>query len=220
MKLWQRWRAAIFDLDGTLADSMRIWDGVCREWMEARGLTPPDGLEERIRLMTLEESARYITGEFLPGLEPGCVLGEWNRLVADRYEASVLPKEGAVELVRRLRREGMAIGLATSSFPGVCERFLDRFALTGLFSAIVYTDETGRDKSHPDVYLACARRMGVPPGCCVVFEDIEEALEGVDAAGMEMVAVRDDSCKNWERLRERARWAVDSLALLLDGGDF
>jgi len=215
MSILDRYSAVIFDLDGTLADSMQVWDTICRDWAAGRGYVPPEDLDRTIALMTLDQSAEYVVRLFGLSETPGQVQQEWSRMVTRRYKESVRPKEGARELLEALQKKGVPMALATSGFPEACMGFLESNSMDRFFSAVVYTQDTGKDKTHPDVYLACARALDVPPEQCVVLEDLPESLPGVRRAGMGFVAVYDSSCKDWDALAAQADQAVRSFKELL-----
>jgi HAD superfamily hydrolase (TIGR01509 family) len=200
-----RYQAAIFDLDGTLADSMHVWDHICRDWLAAHGAAAGDSLEQDIALMTAAQSAEYVIRKFGIALPPSRIIKEWENMALRQYRHTIPLKAGAAELVRSLAADGMKLAIATSCFPSACEAFLAQHGLRRCFSVIAYTGETGGDKTFPDVYLACARRLAVPPASCVVFEDLPAALSGVRAAGMGIVAVYDDSSAGeWESFKRQA----------------
>ena len=205
------YRAAIFDLDGTLADSMRAWDHICRDWLTSRGKAAEDNLEQNIKQMTITESAEYVICTYGFTLEPSQIKAEWEAMVIQQYKETIPLKDGAEELVRMLKAKGKQLAIATSCFPAACEAILKRFKIRDCFSVIVYTDEVSRDKTYPDLYLTVARRLAVPPESCVVFEDLPAALSGVRAAGMGMAAVYDDSsAEAWQRFKQAADFAIYS----------
>jgi HAD superfamily hydrolase (TIGR01509 family) len=197
---------ALFDLDGTLADSMHVWDHIGRDWLLARGETPEPGLEGDLELMTLTQSAEYVSHRYGIALESGEIIAQWEAMVLDLYRNSITLKVQTAGLVRSLHRAGARLGVVTSCFPAACEAFLEHWKLRGYFSALVYTDEVPGDKSLPGIWLTAAERLGIAPGECVVFEDMYKALEGVRAAGMDFAAVYDPSCKDWEALKAGADW--------------
>lgn len=215
MRPLSAYRAAIFDLDGTLVDSMRAWDNICRDWLLAKGQTPAHSLEQEIKLMTLTEAAEHVICRFGVALTPAQIIAEWQQMVLGLYQNRLALKQGAAELLTALAARGLKLALATSCFPAACEAVLRRYDLWRLFSAVVYSDEVARGKTCPDIWLACAARLGVAPQDCVVFEDLRAAGLGIRAAGMDFVAVHDASCQEWELLSAEVDMAVLSLAGLL-----
>jgi HAD superfamily hydrolase (TIGR01509 family) len=87
------------------------------------------------------------------------------------------------DLVRELNDRGLKLGMATSCFPAACEAVLRLHGLRDYFQVIVYSDEVGRDKTFPDIYLICAQRLGVAPEDCMVFEDFTGAFPCLRSAG-------------------------------------
>jgi HAD superfamily hydrolase (TIGR01509 family) len=215
MKALGDYAGAIFDLDGTLTDSMHVWDRVCRDWLTAHHRQPHPELEADIASMTLTQSAGYVKSRFDISLEPEEIIAGWEGMVLGQYEGTVPLKRGAAELVSRLARRGLRLAVATSCFPAACEAVLRRHRLRDYFSLILYSDQIKRDKSFPDIWLACAQGLGLAPETCVVFEDMYRALRGVRAAGMDLVAVYDDTNRDWEALSSGADRAVRSLEELL-----
>jgi beta-phosphoglucomutase-like phosphatase (HAD superfamily) len=201
-------RGALFDLDGVLADSMRVWDPVCRNWLAARGIRPEQGLEERIAPMTVEQAAAYVRRAYRIDLSPADITGQWEGMVLDQYRDGIALKEENAAIAGELYRGGLKLAVVSSCFPAACEAFLDRQGIRHWFSALVYTGQAGGDKGRSGVWLSAARRIGVNPADCVVFEDSFHALPGVRAAGMALAAVYDPSCKDWEALRAGADFTV------------
>lgn len=229
MSFAERWGAAIFDFDGTLVDSMGIWDRICRDWLVGRGKAPEDALERDIEHMTLRQSAEYVMERYGAGPKPSgawlaygnaksapdAIIAEWLGMVRERYERDVLPKPGALAYLRALRASGVKLAIATSCFPEACEAVLRKYGARDLFSAIAYTDEAGdgdaRDKRLPGIWLLCAKRLGARPEECAVFEDMRAARAGAKAAGMAFVAVADASnAPEWALMRAEADCAVES----------
>ena len=217
LELLGQYKAAIFDLDGTLVDSMRVWDRVCRDWLSGKGIHADDALEREIAAMTLTQSAEYVIRRYAVPLSPAEIQAEWDAIVVRRYRQDIPLKEGAAELVTTLAARSMKLGIATSCFPAACEAVLARHRIRNYFSAICYTDQSMRDKTFPDVYHACARRLGAVPKDCVVFEDFPAAASGVKAAGMGLVAVYDESAASqWENFKRQADAAAVSFRELIN----
>jgi HAD superfamily hydrolase (TIGR01509 family) len=218
------YEAAIFDLDGTLVDSMSLWGRVCRDWLVQLKKSPGENLEQTLATMSLSQSAEYVTKNYHVDLSPAEVIGQWGKMVLEEYEQRVSLKPGAAELVRALAGRGMKLAVATSSFPSACESVLKRHGIREYFSAIVYTDEikseTGQtlNKTFPGIWLAAAARIGALPEKCVIFEDMRAALKGGRAAGMGFVAVWDETSVDWPAFSAEADLALhsprDALGLL------
>jgi HAD superfamily hydrolase (TIGR01509 family) len=215
MKALTAYEGAVFDLDGTLTDSMHVWDHVCRDWLTAQNRRPHGTLEEDIASMTLTQSAEYVKDRFNIPLAPEEIIAAWEGMVLGQYERTVPLKRGAAELLSRLARQGLRLAVATSCFPAACEAALRRNRIRDYFSLILYSDRIKRDKSFPDIWLACAEGLGLAPEKCVVFEDMYRALKGVRSAGMDFIAVYDDSNPHWEATAAEADRAVHSLEELL-----
>jgi HAD superfamily hydrolase (TIGR01509 family) len=137
-------------------------------------------------------------------------------MVEEAYLTKVPLKKGADTLLKNLAKRGMKLGIATSSFPRICEGVLIRLQIRPYFSSIVYTDDmTGpdgqvRNKSCPDIWLAAASRLGVPPRKCVVFEDLYDSLTGCRSAGIGgFAAIYDDTNPDWLFLRAEADLALE-----------
>jgi HAD superfamily hydrolase (TIGR01509 family) len=153
---------------------------------------------------------------FTPGETAAGIIRQWEALALDRYRESVPLKDGAAELLRLLRGRGVKLALATSCIPAAAEAFLGAKKIRNLFSAVMFTDQAGGNKSSPRLWLACAEKLALPPEQCIVFEDLPAALAGARAAGMAFAAVYDRSCENWEALSAAADLAIRSFRELLD----
>ena len=156
-------------------------------------------------------TAEYVIRSYGINLDPPQIQAEWEAMVMRQYTESIPLKDGAAELLEALAAAGTRLAIATSCFPAACEAILARHRIRDFFSAVVYSDEVNRDKTFPDLYLACARRLETAPESCVVFEDFPPALSGVRAAGMAMAAVYDDSSADqWDQFRGAADFAIRS----------
>ena len=180
--------AVVFDLDGVLVDSEQVWDAARRDVVARHGGTWQDSATRDMLGMSSPEWSRYVVDELRVQLTPEQV----NAMVVDamlvlyREQLPLLP--GAREAVRRLADE-FALGLASSSNREVIDLVLDQMGVTGCFAASVSSEEVGRGKPAPDVYLEAARRLGVPPDGCTAIEDSENGLRSAHAAGMRVIAI-------------------------------
>ncbi|WP_411678014.1 HAD family hydrolase [Caproicibacter sp.] len=191
--------AAVFDLDGTLLDSLTVWSRVDREFLRRRGLEVPPDYTETVSAMSFTEAARYTVGRFALPEAPEELIREWNGMVAREYAQRIALKPGARECLRVLEERGVRLGVATALPEELYGPALKHNGIYGCFGAFASVTETARGKGFPDVYLLCAERLGVTPGSCAVFEDVLPGLIGAKAAGMNAVGVYDENSNLCEK---------------------
>lgn len=186
-------QGAIFDMDGTLVDSMWIWEGLAQRFLEKKNVTPPPGLNNQFKNMTFESSSAYLAHHFALEMTPEEIRREWMGMVYHYYGNELFLKQGAFEYLQRLHQCGVKLALLTSNFRENCEAFLRRNGIFELFDRILTSDEAGNGKEKPEIYLETARKLNVAPEHCMVFEDILIAVQSAKKAGMMVTAVEDDA---------------------------
>lgn len=182
--------AAIFDLDGTLVDSNSVWKKIDIILLQRRGITCSDTLADKLASMTYEEA--FAEMEKL-GVKDSFndVIKEFNELAVNEYRYNVFLKDYADEYLTYLKGRGVKIALATASPRELYEPVLRHNHAYSYFDAFCTTDEAGRDKNSPDIYLLAASKLGVSPDECVVFEDVLKGIVSAKNAGMTAVGVYD-----------------------------
>jgi HAD superfamily hydrolase (TIGR01509 family) len=180
--------AVVFDLDGVLVDSEQVWDAARRDVVARHGGTWKDSATRDMLGMSSPEWSRYVVEELHVRLTPQEVNDAVVGAMLVRYREALPLLPGAREAVRRLV-DDFALGLASSSNREVIDLVLDEMGVTGCFAASVSSEEVGRGKPAPDVYLEAARRLGVPPDGCTAVEDSENGLRSAHAAGMRVIAI-------------------------------
>lgn len=161
-------RAAVFDLDGVVLDSMSIWKDLGARYLLRRGLTPEPGLGELLFAMSMEQGADYLRTHY-PLPESADVLADLSAMLRDYYYNEVPEKDGARTALAFLRDRGVSVTAATSSPRSHVTRALERLGLLPCFEAIYTTGELGVSKHRPDIYHLAAR--GTPPDQTLVAED-------------------------------------------------
>lgn len=184
-------KGAIFDLDGTLVDSMGIWQKIDEEFLVKRGIQVPVNLADMIRALTFEDCARYFREEF--GLSESIyeIMEEWNAMALYEYTHNVELKPGARDYLEYLKDNGIKIGLATTNTQPLLQIALKNNGIFHYFDSISTVAEVSRNKNFPDIFLLAAQKMGLEPSQCVVFEDILPAIYSAKKAGMKVVGVYD-----------------------------
>lgn len=181
----------IFDLDGTLLDSLWVWSEVDEVFLTRRGLPVTPDYAQAIAHLGFADAARYTINRFGLDESPDRIMEEWYDLARAAYRDRVPLKPYANEFLHKLCAQGVHISAATSSEPELVLPCLDRLGITGLFDNITTIHEVNGDKSSPDIYLLAAKRMGVAPTQCAVFEDILRGIQSAKSAGFYTVAVEE-----------------------------
>ena len=185
--------AALFDMDGTILDSMGVWADVDRHFFESRGMEVPEDYAHSISGLSFRQTAVYTKERFNLPESVDEILDEWNRMCEDEYVNRVLLKKNAAEYLMKLKGMGVKLAVATALPERLFRPALERNGVYHLFDAYASTDEAGERKSTGRVYLLAAERLGVNSKDCCVFEDILDGIHGAKRAGMKAVLVKDDA---------------------------
>ena len=210
-------KAAIFDLDGTLVDSMGLWEKIDVDYLNMIGHEKPKNLKEEINHLSFQQTAIYFKERFHIEDSLEVIMNTWHKMAYDEYKENIKLKPGAKEFLESLKKQGIKIGLATSNSTQLLEVCLKSNGVYDLFDSITITAEAKRDKSFPDVYLLSANKLGVSPVNCIVFEDILPAVQGAKSAGMRVAAVEDSFVTEIDRqaLKIEAHYYINNYMLLI-----
>jgi len=178
----------IFDLDGVLVDSEHVWDEVREELARERGGRWHERAQADMMGMSSIEWSRYMHDVIGVTDSPEEISAEVVRRMQTRYAEHLPLVDGAVEAVERLGAS-FRLGLASSSNRALIEVVLEKAGLADLFETTVSSEEVERGKPAPDVFLAAARRLGVPSAACAAIEDSGNGIRAAHAAGMRVVAI-------------------------------
>ena len=201
-KMLKNIKAVIFDLDGTLVDSMWMWHSIDVEFLQTYGHTCPDDLHRMIEGMSFTETAMYFKERFQIQDSIEEIKADWVRMSIDKYRNEVLLKDGAREFLEDAGRRKIAMGIATSNGREMVDAVLDSLGIGGYFSNITTGCDVAMGKPAPDVYLEVAKRLGVRPEDCLVFEDVPAGIMAGKAAGMTVFAVEDVFSREMRREKE------------------
>ena len=185
-------QAFIFDLDGTLADTMPVHFGVWQIIARRHGLTFPEERFYSLGGVPTTKIAAILIAEAQLALDPVAVAAEKERHYVEalaRGELSVRPIAAVIEIARARRSEG-PMAIASGSSRRLVTLTLAALGIAEWFGAVVAAEDTERHKPEPDVFLEAARRLGVAPARCTVYEDTDLGLESARRAGMVGVDVR------------------------------
>ena len=190
--MWRDKKGAIFDMDGTLMDSMWIWRDIDIEYLGRFGIALPEDLQAKIEGLSFAETAVYFQEHFRITDSIEKIQSDWNDMAIDFYRHRIGMKRGARELLTQMKERGMKIGIATSNSVELTEECLAANGVADLFDTVRTSRDTPRGKPFPDIYLSVADEWGIAPEDLIVFEDIPNGAIAGKRAGMEVIAVADD----------------------------
>lgn len=205
-----------FDFDGVLLDSNDVWTQVDLVFAERRGLAVTEEYMYAMGHSIFPTAARFAKDYYQLPETPEEIMAEWKALAYDAYAHTIPLKEGALELLERYRQAGERVVLLTAGLPELARAAFDRHELAPYFEDLFFAHEVGLEKRDPEVYRVAAKRYGVAPANCVLYEDAPYNCAAARQAGFTVVGVYDDFYQNvWEDVVKNSHRAVRSLNELL-----
>lgn len=204
-------KAVIFDLDGTLVDSMWMWRDIDIEFLSQFKQKLPTDLQKEIEGMSFSETAHYFKETFKLPISEEEMKAMWNSMAYEKYTNEVPLKEGVYDFLRYLKDKGVKIGIATSNSKELVSAVIKSLGVEDFFHSIHTACEVDRGKPAPDIYKLVAEDLNVPPEHCLVFEDIPAGIMAGHAAGMKTCAVKDEYSNHLiARKKELADYYIDT----------
>lgn len=185
-------KAIIFDLDGTLVDSMWMWKSIDVEFLNRYGHKCPDDLQKAIEGMSFSETADYFKERFSLALDLDEIKGIWTEMSLEKYRSQVPLKRGVKEFLQHVNKSGLRCGIATSNGREMVDAVIESLHIGPYFQVVTTACEVAAGKPEPDIYLKVAKTLGVAPNDCLVFEDVPAGILAGKRAGMTVCAVEDE----------------------------
>ncbi len=215
--IFKQMKYAIFDLDGTILDSMPIWVNLGETVLASMGIIPDDNLNKRFKTMTLEQSSKYLTEVFDLHLTWEELMRIFTDTVKSGYENTAPLKPYVKEFLDCLKENDIRMCVATASERHLTEAALKRTGALPYFEFILTCSDIGKTKETPDVYLEAMRRLGGTIENTIVFEDAYFSVLSAKQGKFPVVAVYDDCAKNEaETMKSIADYYIQSFQELLD----
>ena len=187
------WKGAIFDLDGTIIDSMGVWQQIDEAFLKRRHIMVDQDYIEAVKTLRYEDAAVYTIERYHLPETVQAVMEEWDEMALDAYQNQIPCKPGAKEYILYLKEKGVKLALATVSHAGLSQAVLKAHGLDTVFDVCTDVSQVSRGKEEPDLYLLAAERMALQPEQCVVFEDILMGIQAVKRTGFVTCGIQDAS---------------------------
>ena len=205
-------KGAIFDFDGTLVDSMFIWDTIGEDYLRSLGKEPREDLKETFMTLTLEEAAEYYRTHYGVTLSVKEIVDGVNAMVEGIYRTRVALKQGVADFLAQLKDNGTRMCIATVTDRYLVEETLDRLGILQYFSEIFTCAEVGYGKDKPIIYRKALEHLDTAKNETYVFEDSLFALKTAKADGFTTVGVYDRHENRQDNLKNLADYYIVDFA--------
>lgn len=195
---------AIFDFDGTLFDSMYLWETVAESYVRSRGKDPKPTVREEVRALSLLQAAEHLKKEYDLAETTEEIMAGIDGIIEHFYRDEVQPKAGVVPFLKKLRAQGISVCIATATDRYLIEAALRRCGIEDLFDAIFTCGEVGHGKDEPIIFRRAMEHFGAQRSGTVIFEDAAHAIETAKKDGFTVAAVFDASEKRQEEIHALA----------------
>ena len=200
----------IFDMDGTLLDSMGMWRSLDSAFLRAHGVEPPPDISDIVKTMTVEEGSAYYAERFGLGITPQQVSEEIEAMAAQAYREYLPLKPFAREFLTMARAKGIPCAVASATYSSLLSAALDRLDIRREFECVLTPQEGYAGKDSPEIYLAAAEKLGAEPAEIIVFEDALHAAETAKRAGFYVIGIAEPLYGDgWERMQEVCDRTID-----------
>lgn len=186
---------SIFDVDGTILDSMEVWNTLASQYVQSLGMVPEKNLDEIVSDMSLEQSATYLKNHYKINKQEERIISEVLNFISDFYEYEVNLMPGFKEFISHYDSINV---IGTSCDEELVKIALNRLAVLNYFEDIITCSKVNKSKNDPDFYLACAQVLKQRPEDIVVFEDADYCIDVVRKVGFKVIKIKD-----WRDLNEK-----------------
>ncbi len=188
-----KYKGIIFDLDGTLLDSIPVWSKVGEKFLESQGIAPPPQLKKALKKKSLRQAAEYFIETFRLDFAADEIITRINNIVEHHYKNTIPLKPYVREFLNYLRDKNVKMCIATASNKELVERALDRHGILSYFEFVLTCEEVGVGKDQPDIFIQAVQRLGLNIKDVLIFEDSIHCIKTAKNAGFKVVGVYEQS---------------------------
>lgn len=186
-------KGAIFDLDGTIIDSMGVWDNIAFEYLKTKGIMPEDNLGNILKSMSMQQGADYVREKYPIKETSKEIIVGINTLITGKYKEELPIKEGVMELIEEFAAMNVAMCVATATDYYLAEVCLKRLGIRQFMQEIYTCSNLNTGKNEPHIYEHALKQLGTTKKDTYIFEDSLSAIRTAKEAGFKVVAVYDEA---------------------------
>lgn len=206
----QNYKVLIFDMDGTLLDSMKVWKYAGRDYLEALGLKAEENLDRLLFSMSMKETAQYLKENYSLNFSIDEIISTVNSKIIEAYEKTVQLKPGVKKALLKFREEGLKLYLATGSDRCLVQACFERLGISELFEEVFTCSELKASKSSPLIYEKALEASGFEKSKALVFEDAIIPVSTAHNAGFDVAVIYDEeSDSEKDNLLKIGKWFFD-----------
>ena len=207
--------AAVFDLDGTLLDSMWLWEGLANNYLKSIGIEPPEDLRDTLKKLSLLEGCHYLKDRFQLSKTPEEINGEMEGLLESHYSNYFMLKPYVLETLKDFKNRNIRMCLATATADNLVIKALERLGIGDYFEFIQTSNNIGIGKSNPEFFQAVIKRLDIEPKDIWVFEDALHCMISAKNCDLNVVALLDDSAiSDRQEIKKIADICIDDFSQL------
>lgn len=209
-------KAMLFDLDGTLIDSVGLWHQIDKEYLQSFGISIPPDLKPKIEGMCFKDTAQYIKNRFSLPVSCEQMIDDWNQMAYEKYRNEIKFKPGVEQFLTEVKKRGIKLGIATSNSSNLLFAVGKSLCFDRFFDIYVTGCDAKKSKPDPEVYLQAAAKLSANTSECLVFEDTVSGIMAGKSAGMKVCGVFDIySDYATEKKKELADFFINSFEELI-----
>lgn len=201
-------KGVIFDIDGTLLDSMPLWNHLGERYLQKMGFKEEEteGLSQRISTIPFTEGIRYIKKEYSLDIAEEKIREQLQEMIAGAYCDEIVLKAGVKEYLQFLKERGIPCILATAGDASLATVALKRLKVWEEFQGLLLCEEFNTSKREAKIYFLAMERLSLSkPEDVLVFEDVLHAIKSAKQAGFQVCGILDEANReDWEKIQEVA----------------